>query len=87
MGYGPIFQVLKLFQVVCFNCITMAFRCPVLAPDTTICEWFLCAGAINLLMCSISSDNGESTFCNLSRLENNNPVYIDMIVYHDALLM
>ena len=34
MGNVPIFQVLKLFQVVCFNCISMAFRCPVLAPDT-----------------------------------------------------
>ena len=34
MGYIPIFQVLKLFQVVCFNDISMAFRCPVLAPDT-----------------------------------------------------
>ena len=33
MGYVPIFQVLKLFQVVCFNWISMAFRCPVLAPD------------------------------------------------------
>ena len=30
MGYVPVFQVLKLFQVVCFNCISMAFRCPVL---------------------------------------------------------
>ena len=29
MGYVPIFQVLKLFQVVCFNCISVAFRCPV----------------------------------------------------------
>ena len=35
MGYVPIFQVLKLFQVVCFNDISMAFRCSVLAPDTT----------------------------------------------------
>ena len=34
MGYVPIFQVLKLFQVVCFNDISMAFWCPVLAPDT-----------------------------------------------------
>ena len=34
MAYVPIFQVLKLFQVMCFNCISMAFRCPVLAPDT-----------------------------------------------------
>ena len=30
---GTHFQVLKLFQVVCFNCISMTFRCPVLAPD------------------------------------------------------
>ena len=36
MGYIPIFQVLKLFQVVCFNDISMAFRCPVLVPDTTV---------------------------------------------------
>ena len=34
MGYVPIFQVLKLFQVVCFNDISMVFRCSVLAPDT-----------------------------------------------------
>ena len=34
MGYVAIFQVLKLFQVVGFNDISMAFRCPVLAPDT-----------------------------------------------------
>ena len=34
MAYIPIFQVLKLFQVVCFNNISMAFRCPVLVPDT-----------------------------------------------------
>ena len=34
MGYVPIFQVLELFQVVCFNDISMAFRCSVLAPDT-----------------------------------------------------
>ena len=27
MGYVPIFQVLKLFQVVCFNDISMVFRC------------------------------------------------------------
>ena len=30
----PIFQILKLLQVVCFNGISMAFRCPVLVPDT-----------------------------------------------------
>ena len=36
MGYVPIFQVLKLFQVVCFNCISMAFRCPVVVPDTSV---------------------------------------------------
>ena len=34
MSYVPIFQVLKLFQVVYFNDISMAFRCLVLAPDT-----------------------------------------------------
>ena len=34
MGGVPIYQVLKLFQVVCFNCISMASRCPVLVPDT-----------------------------------------------------
>ena len=34
MGYVPIFQVLKLFQVTCFNCISMAFRCLALVPDT-----------------------------------------------------
>ena len=40
MGYVPIFQVLKLFQVVCFNDISMAFRCPVLAPDTASVSGF-----------------------------------------------
>ena len=34
MEYIPIFHVLKLFQVVCFNDTSMAFKCPVLAPDT-----------------------------------------------------
>ena len=34
MGYVPIFQVLKLLQVVYFNDISMVFKCPVLAPDT-----------------------------------------------------
>ena len=34
MGYIPIFHVLKLFQVVCFNDTSMASKCPVLAPDT-----------------------------------------------------
>ena len=29
----PVFQVLKLFQVVCFNYISMVFRCQVMAPD------------------------------------------------------
>ena len=33
MGYVPIFQVLKLFQVVFLNDISMAFRCPVLTPE------------------------------------------------------
>ena len=40
MGYVPIFQVLKLFQVVCFNGISMAFRCSVLAPDTASMKGF-----------------------------------------------
>ena len=35
MGYVPIFQVLKLLQVVCFNDISMTSRCPVLVPDAT----------------------------------------------------
>ena len=34
MGYVPILLVLKLFQVECFNDISMAFRCPILVPDT-----------------------------------------------------
>ena len=34
MGYVPIFQGLKLFQVVCFNEFSMAFRCLVIVPDT-----------------------------------------------------
>ena len=33
MGYIPILQVLKLFQVVCFNDISMAFGYPDLVPD------------------------------------------------------
>ena len=40
MDYVPIFQVLKLFQVVYFNCISVAFRCPVLVPDTTTVNGF-----------------------------------------------
>ena len=40
MGYAPIFQVLKLFQVVCFNDISVVFRCPVLAPDTASVNGF-----------------------------------------------
>ena len=40
MGYVPIFQILKLFPVVCFNDISMAFRCPVLAPDTASVNGF-----------------------------------------------
>ena len=40
MLYVPIFQVLKLFQLVCFNDISMAFRCPVLAPDTASVSGF-----------------------------------------------
>ena len=34
LTYIPIFQVLKLFQVVCFNGISMAIRCEVLNLDT-----------------------------------------------------
>ena len=34
MGYVPIFHILKLFQVVCFNCISMDFKCPVLDQNT-----------------------------------------------------
>ena len=37
MGYIPIFQVPKLFPVVCFNDISMAFRCP----RQSQCEQFL----------------------------------------------
>ena len=40
IGYVPIFQVLKLFQVVCFNDISMAFRCPALASDTASVNGF-----------------------------------------------
>ena len=40
MGHVPIFQVLKLFQVVCFHDISMAFWCPVLAPDTASVNGF-----------------------------------------------
>ena len=40
MGYVPIFEVLKLFQVVCFNDMSMAFRCPVLAPNTASVNGF-----------------------------------------------
>ena len=40
MGYVPIFQDLNLFQVVCFNDISMAFRCPVLVPDTASVNGF-----------------------------------------------
>ena len=40
MGYVPIFQILKLSQVVCCNDISMAFRCPVLAPDTASVNGF-----------------------------------------------
>ena len=36
MGCVLIFQVLKLFWVVCFNDISIAFRCPVLAPGFCI---------------------------------------------------
>ena len=40
MGYVPSFQVLKLFRVVHFKKISMAFRCPVLAPDTASVNGF-----------------------------------------------
>ena len=40
IGYVPIFQVLKLFQVVSFNCISIAFRCPVPVPDTASVNGF-----------------------------------------------
>ena len=40
MGYIHISQALKLFQVVCFNDISMDFRCPVLAPDTASVNGF-----------------------------------------------
>ena len=40
MGYVPIFQGLKLFQVVCFSDISMTFRCPVPIPDTASVNGF-----------------------------------------------
>ena len=40
MGYVPSFQVLKLFRVVHFKEISMAFRCPVLALDTASVNGF-----------------------------------------------
>ena len=40
LGYVLIFQVLKLFQVVCFNDISMDFRCSVLASDTASVNGF-----------------------------------------------
>ena len=40
MGYVPIFQVLKLFQVVCSNGISMAFRCSFLVRDTASVKGF-----------------------------------------------
>ena len=52
MGYEPIFQVLKLFQVVCFNDISMAFRCPVLAPDTASMNGF-CIISVPVLSLSL----------------------------------
>ena len=36
----PIFQVLKLFQGVYFNDISVVFRCPVLAPETASVNGF-----------------------------------------------
>ena len=40
MGYVPIFHILKLFPLVCFNWISVAFKCPVLAPYTTSVNGF-----------------------------------------------
>ena len=40
MGYTPNFQVMKMFQVVCFSDISMIFRCPVLVPDTASVNGF-----------------------------------------------
>ena len=40
MGYVPIFQVLKLFQAVCFNDIS-SFQVPSPGPRHSQCEWFL----------------------------------------------
>ena len=39
-GYVPIFHILKLFPLVCFNWISVAFKCPVLAPYTTSVNGF-----------------------------------------------
>ena len=49
MGYVPIFQVLKLLQVVCFNDISMAFRFPVLAPDTASVNCFYIISVLALV--------------------------------------
>ena len=40
MGYVLIFQLLKMFQMVCFNSISMAFRCPVQVTDTASVKGF-----------------------------------------------
>ena len=39
-GYVPIFQALKLFQIMCFNDISMAFRSLVLAPNMATVKSF-----------------------------------------------
>ena len=49
MGYVPIFGVLKLFQVVCFKCISMAYRCPVLVLDTASVKDF-CTISLSVLV-------------------------------------
>ena len=46
MGYLPIFQVPKVFQVVCFTGISMAFRCLVLVPNITSVKGFRILSAL-----------------------------------------
>ena len=48
MFYVSVFHVLKLFQVVHFSCISIAFRCPVLAPYTTNVNSF-CIISVHIL--------------------------------------
>ena len=62
MGYGHIFQVLKLFQVVFFNDIAMAFGCPVPVPDTANLNGF-CIISVPGLVPDTASVNG---FCMIS---------------------